>query len=507
MNVLIITIGNSEIQVSKNPGHGFQILKQNPESQGFQLVNSNLTGLPVIDLKPNRGSDDSFLLSIPRQGGKCVNDHYKFFSPVLQYPLISPLLEYLKNENLEFHEVWWVYTDQEQDLVDADFKKNDTLYFKSILQKYFDQCFKGLLFKDFPINNNVKDIDAQYKHFYAIGLQLSKANQLPDQIFLLPQGGIDQINHALTLQLIQLFKDKVHIFQSAEKSKVTELQFTKLFLEDLTRQNIIKHLKDFDFDKAAVISITDNWIKQLCTYATLRLNMKQMEAFQLYNYPTKEDRRMIGEELLCELQVNWNKVSFKEKNKHKLTDLIVNCKILFKQEKYNEGLIKLFTVFENFFKILLEIKLDLKDDISTYHDWNMNNSDINEKWVSFLNNLDIRLVPHLQENGVWLSNPSRLSYWTIYSFLTKNTNLIENAIKNEQLDILNGIIENFSGRRNGIAHNLKGISKVEVEKIFRENLLEEHSFFDLIDQCIGVGGFGVYKKIQEKILVHYGQAL
>ena len=137
----------------------------------------------------------------------------------------------------------------------------------------------------------------------------------------------------------------------------------------------------------------------------------------------------------------------------------------------------------------------------------MNKSDINEKWVSFLNNLDIRLVPHLQENGVWLSNPSRLSYWTIYSFLTKNTNLIENAIKNEQLDILNGIIENFSGRRNGIAHNLKGISKVEVEKIFRENLLEEHSFFDLIDQCIGVGGFGVYKKIQEKILVHYGQAL
>ena len=235
-NVLVITIGNSDIQINKYPGHGFVVedLILKKESCG------------EINLRPNRNYNDYYLLLSSRNDGLVISESYDLYKEILEFPLIEPLLAYFKKESKSFQEVWWVYTDQQKEV--EYFQSGDTLYYKQIIQKYFESNYQDVIYKDYPITENVKNIDAQYVDFYSKALALINNTEPISNIFLLPQGGIDQINQALTLQLIQLFKDKVRVFQCAEKSEVVELMFPHLFLKDLTKKNRIKHLLDYDFD-------------------------------------------------------------------------------------------------------------------------------------------------------------------------------------------------------------------------------------------------------------------
>lgn len=494
-NVLVITIGNSDIQINKYPGHGFVIedLILKKESCG------------EIKLRPNRNYNDYYLLLSSRNDGFVISKSYDQYKEILEFPLIEPLLTYFKKENKSFQEVWWVYTDQQKEV--DHFQSGDTLYYKQIIQKYFESNYQGVFYKDYPITENVKDIDAQYIDFYSKALALINNTEPISNIFLLPQGGIDQINQALTLQLIQLFKDKVHVFQCAEKSEVVELMFPHLFLKDLTKKTRIKHLLDYDFDKAGAISMSedDDWIVRLCKYATLRLNMKALEAFQLYNNISKKEQEGLGEDLLKEIKKDWPKLSFNDQNRIKLSDLIIHCKILVFQKKNNEFLIKLFTIIENFFKIQLETCLSIeKDTLKEYFNGSLQSNDLNIKWENFINSLHPSLLSYLIGEKTWLNNPNRKSYWLIYKYLLNN-GTIKNDLSIAELEKFNAIIENLTKRRNGIIHGLKGISDAEMKGIFVSNNTTVEYIFKILETMNGINDFGVFRSIQQKILAYYGQ--
>jgi hypothetical protein len=490
-NILVITLGNSEIQIFNEPENGF-------------AIDNNVlkrTGLPDVHLKPNRNYKFFFILENPRADGEIINTYYQQYKQILQYPLITPLLGLLQSQKKSFQEVWWVFTDQK----DEHFRVNDTLFYKSILQKHFEEKYVGLQFYDYAITEHVKDIDIQYQDFYQKALKMVARKDEIDKIFLLPQGGIDQINHALTLQLIQLFKEKVIIYQNAEKSEPVQLQFTNLFLNDLTKQNVIKHIRDYDFDKAANALLSENWIWKLCIYAALRLNMKTENALTLYNSPSREDRRNLGDKLLTFLKGDWKKLSKSDKNQLRLLDTIIYTKILFKQGKYNEVLIKLFTVFENLFKIEIEKKYSVGKDILTeYRNPNYDNNQTNEKWELFLNGLDKGLLSYLKANSVWINNPNRIAFFYIYMYM-KTNNGMYSPLQDEELIALNNVINELSKKRNGIAHNLSGISKNEMEKLFENCQLTIETFFGMLDKLMKISGLGIYQSIQQKILESYGE--
>lgn len=494
-NVLVITIGNSDIQINKYPGHGFVIedLILKKESCG------------EIKLRPNRNYNDYYLLLSSRNDGFVISKSYDQYKEILEFPLIEPLLTYFKKENKSFQEVWWVYTDQQKEV--DHFQSGDTLYYKQIIQKYFESNYQGVFYKDYPITENVKDIDAQYIDFYSKALALINNTEPISNIFLLPQGGIDQINQALTLQLIQLFKDKVHVFQCAEKSEVVELMFPHLFLKDLTKKTRIKHLLDYDFDKAGAISMSedDDWIVRLCKYATLRLNMKALEAFQLYNNISKKEQEGLGEDLLQQIKREWNILSINEINRILLSDLIIHCKILFHQKKYNELLIKLFTVNENFFKIQFETSLSIKEDtLKEYYNPKLRDKDVNENWNYFLNSLHPSLLSYLIENKIQLNNPNRKGYWFIYKFFM-GEGIIENDIPINELEKFNYIFDNLAGLRNRVAHNLSGISEKEIRSNFLTKNVSVHHIFRILETMSGISDFGIFRPMQQKILAHYGQ--
>ncbi|MBK8818384.1 MAG: hypothetical protein IPN49_04575, partial [Saprospiraceae bacterium] len=142
--------------------------------------------------------------------------------------------------NHDINNIVWVVTDQD----DLKHSKGDTLYYSEIIEKYFRiqlQNAEQIRYNTIKVAQNVKDIDCQYIFFRnKISDILFDEGTISDQIYLFAQGGIDQINHALTLQLLQKYKSQVKIYQKAEDEVLKEVLFPHMFIKDLNRQKIIK---------------------------------------------------------------------------------------------------------------------------------------------------------------------------------------------------------------------------------------------------------------------------
>lgn len=481
-NILVITLGNSEIQIPCKLGHGFNIVGDEKKL----LVKK---GLPSIKIKENRNYHDFILLASPRNDGKLISEHYEDFKDILHYPLITPLLNYLSEHQLTFDEVWWVFTNQEKEV--PHFQFNDTLHYRTILQKYFQEKFPSVTYKDYEITEDVKNIDTQYTSFYSRALELLKDKEEIANIYLLPQGGIDQINHALTLQLIQLFKEKVHIYQCAEKSEVVELQFTNLFLSDLTKQNIIKHIKDYDFDKATGIILSNQYLSILSDYAAKRLSLLHKNI----------DDANVEEAY----KINWTSLTNLEQKKIKLTDLVYAFKIEMFQGKYNEALIKLFVIAENMYK--LRVDNYFGEDTSLYYDRKLRNKDdINEPWRDFLTeNYGEERMYELIDNKIDIVNPNTFTYAYLFRWLISDKGM-EFGLTDKEIKRMNGIINDLKTERNKIAHELGAITKEEIEGLLARKNSSLNELYAFIDTIVETQSFGIFKEIQQRILHFYGES-
>lgn len=477
MNILIITLGTSDVQIKINGMEDFII------ENGLLLSQ----GVPSINLRQNRNYGDYYLLGSPRRDGELILDNFDSFRKVLQFPLIDPLLEMFDKYGKTFQEVWWVFTDQKNER--SHFKDNDTLYFKSIIQKDFQSRFPELRFQEFAIHEQVQNIDFQYRSFYNISTALSARKTEINEIFLLPQGGIDQINHALTLQLIQVFKEKVKIFQKAELSEPVQLEFTNLFLNDLTKHKVIKHLLDYDFDKAGLLIFDNPDLERLAKYAALRLTLR-------HDYINPEFRGV------CDL--NWDSKTDFDKNRIKLQDLVYSFKIEMKQEHYNDALIKFFTISENMFKIGLD-EYCQENTFLYYNSKLMLCSDENEKWKVFI---ETKFSPDyflkLKEKKINLNNPNGLAISYIYRWLIEEGK-IRSDLTGEDIKALNTVANDLREIRNKIAHKLGSISGAKLQAVLDKRKMSFKKFYELLDSICHTSGFGIYDDIQRKILEHYGE--
>ena len=201
--------------------------------------------------------------------------------PIIELPLIQPLLNHLQEKNIQITNYLIIYTDQEQSFkekkINISHFNNDTLYFKEIVLEILQNhmLLKNAQPDEYGIFEQVANIDFQYDHFAVSCKDLLLDN--PDnigEILLLPQGGIDQINHAITLQILQAFKHKVRLFQQPESSEPIELNFNKKFLNDLNKQKIQKHLDDYDFGLIDNTLHRNKKIYHLAQYAYKRLSLK-----------------------------------------------------------------------------------------------------------------------------------------------------------------------------------------------------------------------------------------
>jgi hypothetical protein len=492
-NILIITLGTRDIQ----------FLKSDIENSAFKLEEKKLIHSEKKDIsffcKDNTYFEEYIFPGQPRIAGAIIQEYFDLFRDIIKIPLIENALNHILKENEILDNIIFVYTDQKdidpEDKKKSRFYNSDTLHYPMIIESLIKYKLEAenISFSSIGVYGDVTDNDKKYNEFAKKCKSLYEKYDQIERVYLLPQGGIDQINHALTLQLIQAFGTKVKLWQQAEADEPKELKFPFLFIQDLNNQKILKHLADYDFGMITNELTTNKIIRHLCKYADRRLSLNHRQLgnnleylnnnlddhfFQLISLPTEKNKIVVN-------------------NKLKLQDLYYSIKIKLKQEKYSEFLWRLFTLAENLYKIDLEDHWNVS--IDDYYDKKIKAlSEENQKWISFLNSKDRAIVKILQKNKLSLSNPIRKSLQKIHEYLLSKNSFKHTDEQKSAFREVYRILENFTNSRNKIAHELSAIQKEKINSCLSKNMTLD-CFISKIDTILNIKGFGIYDDIRKEI--------
>jgi hypothetical protein len=485
-NYLVITLGTREVQLPLNKieENNFEVIEEKGERfTKFFVQKINDSSVRIEVRQPSKEFPDFYTIS-PRTTGKIIDDNYDLFRPIIDFPIVRPALEYLKQKEVNLDVIMLVYTDQEEAFksgkVKFQNKENDSIYYADIISKLIkeDVFFANSEIDQFTIIDNVTDLGFQYDDFKRINVSLLYPDEVK-QVFLYPQGGIDQINQALILRLIETFKGKVKQLQKAEGADFKELDFPSKFLGSLNKQKIIKHLADYDFGLIDKGLTEIKKIKYWSSYASIRLELKYNSLSNTISCLNTEYNNNLPIEISDGLQP---KGDFE-----KLIDLYISSKIALKQNKLNDFLWRIFTLNENFIKVKVDSLLGV--NTNDYRNGTLGQIDKNDRWIDLLNSKNAEIVSRFEKKGIWLNNPSRMANLEILKVLDFGS---EQAISiSEKLELL---VE----KRNQIAHRLGAVDKNEVNQILGNNYKIDGLLSDL-NQIFNIQGFGIYDKIKEEI--------
>ncbi len=278
---MVITLGTREIQipVSKVQDNNFELIERKGEKfSSYFIVKKGNPSLQIEVKKPSKEFPNYYTIS-PRTVGKIIKDEYEIFRPIIDFPIVRPAIEFLQQKEINLDVIILVYTDQEEEHNQGRVKyanmENDSIYYADIIEKLIkeDSYFQHTEIDHFVVTKNVTDLGFQYDDFVKINEFLLYSDEVK-QVFVYPQGGIDQINQALTLRLIEVFKEKVKQLQKAEGADFNQLDFPAKFLGSLNKQKIVKHLEDYDFGAIDKSLVSEPHIHQKsnATPEGLRLN-------------------------------------------------------------------------------------------------------------------------------------------------------------------------------------------------------------------------------------------
>ncbi len=282
---IIITLGTSDIQFDP------ETLKSNgkfaisdSDKTIYSLSNSEIK----IPLSQNRNYK-TFTLKSCRQGAPTILQHFDQFYPVISFPLALPFIQEIHNNpEVYLKQIVLVCTNQ----MVPDQMEKDTIYVADVLKQYLMVRFNypETLFEKLEITENVTDYDYQYIN---LGSRLENMEGLTqaDKILLLPQGGIDQINTTLMLQLLRNYGKKVEIYQTREQQPTRRINFAELYTRDIILDQIALLCQKARYSSAIEIlkNHFSNEYNELegalqVAYSLSKLRINDFEALKKQNY-------------------------------------------------------------------------------------------------------------------------------------------------------------------------------------------------------------------------------
>lgn len=483
-NIFIATLGTREIQFIKDEvnNHADFIISSTAKGKSIKIRNIEDSD---IHINENTAYPEYFCHSFPRLAGETILKYFENFKGILHFPLIANAINNIL-ENYKIDRIILVYTDQKDlDLKDSKQINNfnrDTINYKGIIEKVLVEKFPHLqnaIINDIAIEERVADIDSQYNFFGKKLKEILPADDI-DNLFLLPQGGIDQINHALTLQLIQNFGKKVHLWQQSESPMAQELQFTHLFLDDLLKNKISSLIDNLEYKGAYALAHDlkqpDQKLIKFLNFAYLRKDLLFVEAQKIFNGKKNEIPDIIQsyqqEELFCD-QFTLNCFSEEPKIKSYLfrsTERLFLSDFYFKIKEYSRFTLSFSVFLENIIGTYITSVSGLNLDLVKKYDWDgrklieslkKSNPDVIQWIIDTIN-----LKKQSKINDIILSFPTLILIARFYAHKNGHQPIkdiidflfhVNGAFNNTKPDN-----RNFENLRNDIAHNGKGVEEKDL---------------------------------------------
>ena len=242
--ILVITTGTREIQIKKSDCK----VQTDEEKMNF-AKGPNDEKLYVFT---DKDIPDYYMLSSARFGGELISKNPDFYYPLLDFPIVRPVIDNVIENYGEIDTIILVYTDQPSS---EKGHHKDTLYFAEILEDLIgDYCQKNhnqkIEFDTFVVDKELVNIDYLYGYFEkSLKKDYDEISDENANIILLAQGGIDQINQALTLKLIEKCPS-LAMLQKEELKPVKKLDFPQKFIHNLTKHQIFSLIDHLEYGAA-----------------------------------------------------------------------------------------------------------------------------------------------------------------------------------------------------------------------------------------------------------------
>lgn len=420
--------------------------------------------------------DENFTkISNCREKGQFLLDNFSQIKDKIKFPIIQPFLNELDQRNVQIDKVILITTDQK----DERYKDSDSINFAEVIKKNFERKKVEIIL--IKITDNVNDFMSNYKFFQ------NKLNNIKyediDKFYLLPVGGMPNINTPLILTTILYFKEKIVQYCVDQKQEnAYPVPFNLKFLKEIENDMVKPALKSFYF--ASISNISSNtYIKRISEYAYNRLSFNLEKAKiiiddLIMDFPD-ENLRTFSESI----------VEIMKYHKKKIEEIFFSAIIKIKQKQYVDALLRLYNFTDN---LLLQkvceyynLEYDPQDDFTKWWDDSIkkikNNNPQIEDNLEKINNVKAKLEKH----GIPLYN-------ALIKFKEK---------KNDVFEITNPLQAISKLRNKSIAaHGFEGVSLERISNELKEYELDLNGLIEKIEKYLNISfEDSIYNKICEII--------
>lgn len=419
-----ITLGTRDVQLDRHKLEASGGILQ--RHNGKLFVNINNLSIEVREAGPRQdqpAQEGRLAIVAPREGGRLILEHWDTFREALCLPLIENFLK--KMDEGGHWTILFVYTDQS---VNSPHHANDTLYFKELARRYVQEKFSIVKnFNEIAIRENPADVDFQYDSFHKKFKEntFKEIIKHSEELWLLPQGGLDQVNQALTLQLILHARNKLRLFQQPENQDLKEIGFASKFLSTINCQIILDKAKRYDFK--GILDFKDhtprslNWLIKITELA-----QKLLQGTFYKSAPSRKEILNILENNLklrggtpaydlVEKFLTWNEKKIRERPTEPLMfySLYYSLRIAYLNEEWEDFLAQIFRISENALSYWMERHYKGSDppilNFKKLRDENLRNKpeEENQKLLEVLEKIcQPCTIQTLRSKKIFLNNPS-----------------------------------------------------------------------------------------------------
>jgi len=410
-----------------------------------------------------------------RKNGKYILNNYSDLKDAIELPIIQPFWDVLNDRNEKINKLFLIATDQE----DERYRNTDSINYAKVIKKHFER--ENIDLQIIALKNNVNDFVFNYNFFqnYFSILSLEKI----EKFYLLPVGGMPNINTPLILTSILALKEKVfQYYVDKEQRNARPVPFNHKFIEELEKEKIKPILEKFFFATVESLSSKD-FIKKISNYAYHRLSFNLKEAKIIIDdlilqYPN-ENLNLFSETI----------TDIRNNLQAKIREIFFSAIVKIKQKQFADALTRLYNFTDNLLmgKVCEYYHLEYETGKNFDKWWRKASKKIKMEYPDIENQLE-----PINGNPADLNRPGIPLYSTLIKFKNKSDSVFE---------ISQPLLAISDMRNKSIAaHGFEGISLEKMNEIL---LKFELNLNDLIKETETYIGFrfeeSCYYRIADKI--------
>lgn len=475
--ILVVTTGTRDVQIRLNEGE--------TADKGLFTYEIPDKGQVSVSVFPHADHPGTMLLTSMRHGCRQLTEDYPFIKDRLIMPIIEPAVKYVLENAGPVDLLLFVVTNQENETVVQRFRDRDTVYLPDLAEKFLHDLYHEDIgeFDTYEVYERITDIDLWYDRFEneLRTKKLIEENPGETEVWFMPQGGIDQVNQALTLRLIEHYKN-LKLLQVAENCEPKQLEFPDKFLHNLTRVKARELAKKFHFNEVEALNISnDKTIRLLADTGSMLMRLDFDSLIRNMNYGLHN-----VPDLIKEIYESW----IRNLNSHTINKILyLTCKVHYYCENADEMLWRLYTLRELMLKPYVAKWIGWRNTSEEYPFRDLNrNIEQNRDLVRLLRNRNLN--DRILKPGVHLFN-------VIAEYYDNNSGGLPAEVRKTWR-----MVGRLQTGRNTLLHQGRGLNMDEITGIISEedNLSIDELFNEYLDRMYNVQGFDLIGELRQELI-------